>query len=281
MILIADSGATKTDWCLLAENGTEMLFKTQGISPHYQTSEEITATVKAELLPQLQDLIPAEIYFYGTGCSSAKSREIVAKGFRTAFPVTTTIAIDHDLIAAARALCGREEGIACILGTGSNSCHFKDGKIAYNVPNLGFILGDEGSGGYLGKRLIQAFLNLELPAEVHRKFKETYNLEHEEIIHTVYTKPFPNRFLATFAKFLGENRENPFIANLIHTGINDFFRKNITRYTGYENLPVHFLGSIAYHFSPELKEIAKSHNVTIGKIIKTPMEGLIEYHLKK
>ncbi|MBK0404428.1 N-acetylglucosamine kinase [Adhaeribacter sp. BT258] len=277
MILIADSGATKTDWCLLDKKGTETSIKTQGISPHYQTSEEIAATVKAELLPQLGEVIPAEIFFYGTGCSSDKSKAIVTKGLREAFP-ETEIAVDHDLIAAARALCGREEGIACILGTGSNSCHFKDGKIAYNVPNLGFILGDEGSGGYLGKRLIQAFLNLELPGQLHEKFKGAYNLSHEEIIHTVYTKPFPNRYLATFAKFLGENREDPFLAKLIHTGINDFFLKNITRYQDHQKLPVHFLGSIAYHFNAELKAIAASHNVSIGRIIKTPMEGLIAYH---
>jgi glucosamine kinase len=192
MILIADSGATKTDWCLLDKNGTETILKTQGISPHYQTSEAIATTVKTELLPQLNELVPTEIFFYGTGCSSDKSKEIVTKGLREIFP-ETVIAVDHDLIAAARALCGREEGIACILGTGSNSCHFKDGEIAYNVPNLGFILGDEGSGGYLGKRLIQAFLNLELPTELREKFKLTYNITHEEIIHTVYTKPFPNR----------------------------------------------------------------------------------------
>ena len=277
MILIADSGATKTDWCLLSESGAETIFKTQGISPHYQTSEAIAGTVRTELLPQLKELVPTEIFFYGTGCSSDKSKEIVVQGLRAVFP-NTRIEVDHDLIAAARALCGREEGIACILGTGSNSCHFKDGKIAHNVPNLGFILGDEGSGGYLGKRLIQAFLNLELPAELHEKFKATYNLTHEEIIHTVYTKPFPNRYLATFAKFLGENREHPFVAKLIHTGINDFFIKNITRYQDHQKLPVHFLGSIAYHFNAELKEIAASHNVTIGRIIKTPMEGLIQYH---
>lgn len=277
MKLIADSGATKTDWCLLDENGTQTIYKTQGISPHYQTSEEIAATVNTELVPQLQGIVPTEIFFYGTGASSDKSREIVTKGLRAVFP-ETKIAVDHDLIAAARALCGREEGIACILGTGSNSCHFKDGKIAYNVPNLGFILGDEGSGGYLGKRLIQAFLNLELPADLHEKFKATYNLSHEDIIHTVYTKPFPNRYLATFAKFLGENREHPFLAKLIHTGINDFFLKNITRYKEHQTLPVHFLGSIAYHFNAELKEIAASHHVTIGRIIKTPMEGLVGYH---
>ncbi|MFC5270590.1 N-acetylglucosamine kinase [Adhaeribacter terreus] len=277
MKLIADSGATKTDWCLLDDNGAETIFKTQGISPHYQTSEEITATVKTELLPQLKDLVPAELFFYGTGCSSYKSKAIVLRGLQAVFP-DTKIEVDHDLIAAARALCGREEGIACILGTGSNSCHFKDGKIAYNVPNLGFILGDEGSGGYLGKRLIQAFLNLELPTELHEKVKATYNLTHDDIIHTVYTKPFPNRFLATFTKFLGENRQHPFLAKLIHTGLNDFFVKNIIRYKDHQTLPVHFLGSIAYHFNTELKEIAASHNITIGRIIKTPMEGLIEYH---
>ena len=277
MILIADSGATKTDWCLLSEKGAETIYKTQGISPHYQTSEAISATVKTELLPQLQGLVPNEIFFYGTGCSSDKSKEIVAQGLRSVFP-QTKIAVDHDLIAAARALCGREEGIACILGTGSNSCHFKDGKIAYNVPNLGFILGDEGSGGYLGKRLIQAFLNLELPEDLHQKFKATYNLSHEEIIHTVYTKPFPNRYLATFARFIGDNRDHPFLAKLIYNGINDFFIKNITRYPEHKTLPVHFLGSIAYYFNAELREIAASHNVTIGRILKTPMEGLIEYH---
>ena len=277
MKLIADSGATKTDWCLLDKNGTETIYKTQGISPHYQTSEEIAATVRTELLPQLQGIVPTEIFFYGTGCSSDKSKEIVTKGLRSVFP-ETKIAVDHDLIAAARALCGREEGIACILGTGSNSCHFKDGKIASNVPNLGFILGDEGSGGYLGKRLIQAYLNLELPTELHEKFKATYNLSHDDIILTVYTKPFPNRYLATFAKFLGENREHPFLAKLIHTGINDFFVKNITRYEKHQTLPVHFLGSIAYHFNAELSAIAANHNITIGRILKTPMEGLIAYH---
>jgi N-acetylglucosamine kinase-like BadF-type ATPase len=278
MILIADSGSTKTDWRLLDKNGVLATAKTVGFNPFYQTSENIVRNLEEESLRlQLKNYQPEEIYYYGTGCSTDAKRTIVETALAEVFP-KATIQINHDLLGAARALCGTSEAIACILGTGSNSCHFDGKEIVSNVPNLGFLLGDEGSGGYMGKRLIQAFLNNELPEELHQKFAERYQLTRDEIMDQVYTKPFPNRYLASFTMFLSETYEHPFTHNLILKGFDDFFTRNITKYEKHKTLPVHFLGSIAFIFTTELKEIAEKHGVQIGKIIRTPIEGLIEYH---
>jgi len=280
MILIADSGSTKTSWRLIDTDGEVSQAHTIGFNPYYQNTAEITQILQETLLPQLQDSTPQEVYFYGAGCSAKSKKEIVAKALSTLFP-DSTVHVHHDLDAAAHALCGHEEGIACILGTGSNSCHFDGEKIVYNVPNLGFILGDEGSGGYMGKTLVQAFLNKELPEDLHQAFFDRYQVDRDEIIDNVYSKPYPNRYMATYAKFLFDHRKHPYIYQLIYQCLADFFEKNITKYEDYKNKETHFVGSIAFHFNDILRSVAKQYGIKVGQILESPIAGLSLYHQQK
>ena len=221
--LIADSGATKADWCLLID-GKRRSIITQGISPYFLSTEQITALLQKELLPKIGRHSIDEIYYYGTGCANADNARSVKKALKHIFPSAKS-EVTHDLMAAARALFGSEKGIACILGTGSNSCYYNGKKIVRNSPGLGFILGDEGSGAYLGKKVIQYYLYGTFDDELRGRFDLTYTTNASEILESVYKKPLPNRYLAGFARFLAENRGHYMIENIIEDGLNDFFFK--------------------------------------------------------
>ncbi|WP_192822983.1 N-acetylglucosamine kinase [Rufibacter sp. LB8] len=280
MILIADSGSTKTSWRQIETEGIMGQADTIGFNPYYQNTDQIAQTLRENLLPQLNGFRPHEIYFYGAGCSAKEKKDIVAQALSQLFP-GSDIHVHHDLEAAAHALCGHEAGIACILGTGSNSCLYDGEKIVENLPNLGFILGDEGSGGYMGKRIVQAYLNLELPQDLHQAFVDRYQTDRDEIIDNVYSKPYPNRYMAGFAKFLYDNRTHPFIYQMIYRCLADFFEKNIIRYPDYQNKETHFVGSIAFHFSDILRTVARQYNVRLGTILENPIAGLSQYHQQK
>jgi glucosamine kinase len=277
MILIADSGSTKTDWRLLAPDGTITQAKTVGFNPYYQDTDNIHSALEGSLLPQLAGEKPSQIFFYGAGCGSEEKRSVVAQALGMAFP-GSEIRVQHDLAAAARALCGREPGIACILGTGSNSCLYDGTEIVRNIPPLGFILGDEGSGAYLGKKLIQAFLREELPADLQENFAKRYNVTKDDVLDRVYSQPFPNRYLASFAKYGFDKRRHPAIYPLIHRSFSDFFENHICRYPGYSALPVHFVGSIAFYFGDILRQIARERQVRVQHILESPIAGLTLYH---
>ncbi|RNI23727.1 BadF/BadG/BcrA/BcrD ATPase family protein [Rufibacter latericius] len=280
MILIADSGSTKTAWRLLDTHGEVAEALTSGINPYYRNTPEIAQMLEESLLPQLEGNTPGEIYFYGAGCSAKDKQEVVRAAIAQLYP-SAEIHIHHDLEAAARALCGDKEGIACILGTGSNSCLYDGEKIVQNVPNLGFILGDEGSGGYMGKLLVQAFLNQELPEEIHNAFMARYNTNRDEIVDHVYRKPYPNRYMAGYAKFLFDHQQHPFIYQMICQCFADFFRKTVVKYPAYEQKETHFVGSIAFYFAEILRTVAKQHNITVGQILESPIAGLSLYHQQK
>ncbi|WP_210489530.1 N-acetylglucosamine kinase [Rufibacter aurantiacus] len=280
MILIADSGSTKTAWRLLDHEGVKAQAHTPGINPYYQNTQEIALTLKDSLLAQLSGHTPQEIYFYGAGCSAKDKQEVVVSALREIFP-DSLVQVNHDLEAAARALCGQKEGIACILGTGSNSCLYDGEKIVQNVPNLGFILGDEGSGGYMGKLLVQAFLNQELPQDVHELFMTRYNTNRDEIVDHVYRQPYPNRYMANYARFLSDHREHPFIYGLICQCFGDFFRKTVMKYPDFQQKETHFVGSIAFYFADILRTVAKEHQINVGQILESPIEGLSLYHQQK
>ncbi|QHL87792.1 N-acetylglucosamine kinase [Nibribacter ruber] len=280
MILIADSGSTKTAWRQITKDGVLAETKTAGINPYYQSSEEIAQMLEQSLLEQWPDITPKEVYFYGAGCSAPDKKAMVEAALQQAFPASK-IEIHHDLEAAARALCGEEPGIACILGTGSNSCLYNGHQIVHNLPNLGFILGDEGSGGYMGKRLVQTFLNNELPADLHQAFQQRYHLTRDEVVDNVYRKPYPNRYMATFAKFLFDHRQHPFIYQMIYQSFSDFFEKTIVKYPDYQQYNVHFVGSIAFHFSDILRKVAQQYAVRVQHILENPMAGLSLYHQQK
>jgi N-acetylglucosamine kinase-like BadF-type ATPase len=273
--LIADSGATKTEWCVINGN-KKTIFITQGMSPYFITAEQMQNIIKEELYPKLKQKID-EVHYYGTGCANADNAKSVKKVFKNIFP-EANISIDHDLMAAAKALCGKEKGIACILGSGSNSCYFDGKKIIKNSPGLGFILGDEGSGAYLGKKVIQYYLYNTFDEDLMARFDARFVTNKTEILNAVYKNPLPNRYLATFAIFLAENRGHYMIENIIEDGLNDFFFNHVYKYKESWTLPVHFVGSIAYGFKDVLIELCKSYQLQLGKVIKNPMQGLIDYH---
>ncbi len=274
--LIADSGSTKTEWCLI--NGkTKKTFYTQGLSPYFLSTEQIEHIIEHELKSKLKNIEPEELFFYGTGCSNAENVKIVKKALQKVFN-TAKISVDHDLMGAAKALCGNERGIACILGTGSNSCYYNGKKIVKNSPGLGYALGDEGSGAYLGKKVIQYYLYKTFDEDLMDRFNAKFNTNADEILNAVYKKPLPNRYLASYAIFLVENRGHFMIENIIEDGFNDFFFNHIYKYRESWTMPINFTGSVAFGFKDVLKDLCHSYELQLGKVIKKPMDGLIKFH---
>ncbi|MCC9136427.1 hypothetical protein ACFSKU_06205 [Pontibacter silvestris] len=277
MILIADSGSTKTDWRMMDASGVHEQVFTAGINPQYLDSNQIYTIFEQELLPNLKEKTPTVIYYYGAGCSSPERNLRVEQALQKVFP-NSEAHVDHDLLAAARALCGHQPGVACILGTGSNSCLYDGKKVVDNVPSLGFLMGDEGSGAYLGKMLIRAYLYRELPEELATSLKNRYNLTKDGILDAVYYTDMPSTYLATFAKFMHEKRKDPVVHAMIHENFTDFFERHVCKYKGFTEVPVNFVGSVAFHFSDTLHQVAKKYGAHIGNIIQSPSEGLIKYH---
>ncbi|HMK26822.1 MAG TPA: BadF/BadG/BcrA/BcrD ATPase family protein [Chitinophagaceae bacterium] len=274
--LIADSGATKAEWCLLDDGGKKTII-TQGISPYFLTTEQIIDLLLKELKPKLKNVEVDEINYYGTGCANPENAKSVKKALLKVFPGAKA-EVTHDLMAAARALCGKKKGIACILGTGSNSCYYDGKKIVKNSPGLGYILGDEGSGAYLGKKVIQYYLYGTFDDELRGRFDATYTTNTKEILEQVYKKPLPNRYLAGFCQFLAENRGHYMIENIIEDGLNDFFFNHLCKYRETWTLPVSFAGGVAFGFQDVLKQLCNSYEFELGIIMKNPMEGLVRYH---
>lgn len=276
MILIADSGSTKTDW-VLCEGGTIVSrTRTQGLNPTQQSAEDISDILKTELACRIEADAPETIYFYGAGCAYENANKRMLNALESIFK-TRDIHINSDLLAAARALCGHEEGIACILGTGSNSCLFDGKKIIDNTPSLGYILGDEGSGAHLGRQLVSDCIKKQLSKTLIDKFMKQYNLDIATILEKVYHTPLPNRWLASFTPFLHENRKNADIHALLKHCFTQFFQRNTMVYRR-SWLPIHVIGGVGTSFAAEIKETAESLGLSIGKIVESPMDGLIEYH---
>lgn len=277
--LIADSGATKCEWSLIG-HGKKKKVITMGISPYFLSQNEICDILLKELLPKLKNAAVGEIYYYGTGLSNPNNVKIIKAALKKVFPKAKA-EVQNDLLAAARALCGNEKGIACILGTGSNSCFYNGKKIIKNSPGLGYVLGDEGSGTYLGKKVIQYYLYNTFDEDLKSRFDAKFVTNPVEILENVYKKSLPNRYLASFATFLAENRGHYMIENIIEDGLNDFFYNHLYKYKETWTLPINFVGSIAYGFKDVLKDLCNNYELELGKILKTPMEGLIQYHTKK
>jgi N-acetylglucosamine kinase-like BadF-type ATPase len=275
-ILIADSGATKAEWCLVRQGRKQTIF-TPGISPYFLSSENIRDLVQKEVAQPLKKTPIEKVFFYGTGCANAGNARSVKKALKAVFPAAD-IFVDTDLMAAARALCGSEKGIACILGTGSNSCYFNGKKVAKNSPGLGYVLGDEGSGAYLGKKVIQYFLYDTFDEDLRARFDARFSTSRVEILDNVYKKPLPNRYLAGFTLFLAENRGHYMIENIIEDGLNDFFFQHLNKYNEVWKFPVSFVGSVADGFRDVLQNLCNSYEFEMGKILKNPMQGLVEFH---
>jgi N-acetylglucosamine kinase-like BadF-type ATPase len=275
--LIADSGATKCEWCVLENGKKKKTIYTQGISPYFLSGPQIVSLLEKELLPKLKNISVQEIYFYGTGLGNPNNIKIVKAVFKKLFPKSKT-EVQNDLLAAARALCGKTKGVACILGTGANSCFYNGKKMVKNSPGLGYILGDEGSGAYLGKKVVQYYLYNTYDEELKARFEKRFMVTPMEILENVYKKPLANRYLASYAIFLAENRGHYMIENIIEDGLNDFFFTHLYKYRESWTHPIHFVGSIAFGFKDVLKELCSTYELELGRVLKAPMQGLIEYH---
>lgn len=285
MMLIADSGSTKTDWRLVDENKNIHQFSTAGFNPLFQSTEVISKELREVLLPQLLSAgieagRPMQIFYYGASCSSEERSKIVRDAIAQNFP-KAEIEVEHDLLGAARALCGHEAGIAAILGTGSNSCYYDGKEIVENVPSLGFILGDEGSGAHIGKRFITDYLYKEMPADLAQRFYDRFKITKEDVLDAVYKKPMPSRFLASFSKFIYQNLKEQYVVDLVANCFRDFFDRQVCKYEKHKEVQLHSVGSVGFYYSNILRAVAVEKGVSTGRIIETPIAGLTLYHTEE
>ena len=280
-ILLADSGSTKTEWCLLksGEDKPFLRFYTDGLNPYYHTTESIRDVLRYAVIPNLAKHEIDELYFYGAGCSLDEKKRIISAAISEVFQ-DSTFDIQDDLLGAARALCGNEPGIACILGTGSNSCLYDGTQVVDNIPSLGFILGDEGSGGYIGKQLIHAYFYRDMPAELKLDMEKTYTMDRRFILDGIYHKPQSNRFVASFTNFTSVHKSHPFIQNLVKNAFAVFLNSNILKYENYKEIPIGFIGSVAFNHQDIMMNLLESYGLRVSRFIKNPMETLIDYHKK-
>ena len=279
MILIAESGSTKTDWCLLDDQGHRQDIGTKGMNPYQLGKEQLSNEVATGLIPQLSTTRVDEVYFYGAGCIYDKIA-VMQDVLSSHLQIVKHCEVNSDMLAVARGLCGREPGIACIMGTGSNSCFYDGEAITQNVSSLGYILGDEGSGSVLGKLFIGDLYKNQLGEALKKEFEQQTGLDVSKVIEKVYRQPTPNRFLASFAPFIKAHLDHEAVHQLVLGGFVAFFRRNVMQYD-YQHHAVHFNGSIAWHFKEVFEEAAKQLGISIGKVVKSPMDGLIQYHTAK
>jgi N-acetylglucosamine kinase-like BadF-type ATPase len=280
MLLVADSGSTKADWLLFDGKNISGPLHTMGFNPFFHSTEVVFDTMmKSPEMLDIREKITA-VKFFGAGCSSAERNEIIAAGLRRFF-TNAEVLVEHDLLACALATCGDEAGISCIIGTGSNSCWFDGQEVHERNYGLGFILGDEGSGSWLGKKLLTFYLYGRLPEDLDAAFHAAYGLNKNDIINKVYKEPNANVWLASFTRFLSDHYDHPFVREMIRQSMSDFCDLYVCDYPNYRFVPVHFVGSVAFVFRRELEEVAAERGFHIGKIIKQPVDDLMAYFVKK
>ncbi len=283
MILIADGGSTKTSWVLLDQRGAPQPFETEGYHPFFVDSAQIRESLGRMLPAAIQEKAGdvTRIFFYSAGGGySPESDDILIQGISAIFR-KAAITIETDLLAAARALLGEEEGFAAILGTGANSCIYNGKEVVANIESLGFLLGDEGSGSYIGKKLIGDYIREVMPKSIRDAFYQTYHLGGNDLLNRVYEHPVANRYCASFARFAGDHlHEDPYYEQLVMDAFRDFFRNIVASYPNYQRYSFNCVGSIAYHFRELLEKVIIEQGMIPGVIDKDPMQGLIEYHRK-
>lgn len=276
MILIADSGSTKTSWCVTGNNRLPEFFSTSGINPFFRTTEDIAHELRIKLLPKTGNDIN-NIHFYGAGIINQEKGNIVINALKQMFP-KAEIEVESDLLAAARATLGKEIGIACILGTGSNSCLYNGNEIIEHVPPLGFILGDEGSGAVIGRKILGDFLKGIMPENIALSFKNQFPLSYADFMEGVYKKEKPNQFLAQFIPFIYENIAHEYCITLVENSFDEFIKRNIYKYSGFGEHPVCFVGSVAFYFQEQLKNVMERNQLQVKSIVKEPLNGLLKFH---
>jgi N-acetylglucosamine kinase-like BadF-type ATPase len=281
MIIIADGGSTKTNWCLLDDNQKKIYFNTEGYNPYFVDSEYIVNSLRKGLPQDLAVEKITEVNYYGAGVHNDEKAKIVEDAFRELFP-SAKIEIGHDLLAAARALLGTQAGFAAILGTGTNSCIYDGDKITTHIDSAAWILGDEGSGSYIGKKLLTDFIRGLMPADVAREFSETYKLTPDEIMDNVYTKPLANRFCASFSKFVYDNNVNiAYTRKIVEDAFEAFFANLVSKYPNYQDYTFNCIGSVGYNFRNVLEEKGNQYNMKIGKILRSPIDDLVKFHIER
>ncbi len=276
MILVADSGSSKTDWRLIQQNGKIKPFESKGLNPYFNTESNIIAVLD-NTFEGIEHSKVEVIYFYGSGCSSLESKEIVKQALKKVF-TAANIHVFHDLLGSARAACGKNAGLAAILGTGSNCCVYNGNEIIESRPSGGYILSDEGGGVNLGKRLLKAYIEKDLPLDLNTAFEKRYGYSSEDILEHIYKKPHPNRFMAQFSRFIYHHRENHFIAQLIEKEFIAFFEHQVLRYDEALELPLNLVGSIAFYYHEFIRAIAAEKGVRVGTILEKPISGLSLFH---
>jgi glucosamine kinase len=275
VILIADSGSTKTDWVLIDKNNQKQYFKTQGLNPYFVRSEEFISIVSDAINPS--SLTVEHVYYYGSGCGTDSKRNEVEKSLNHLFP-HAKIEVEHDLLGAARALCLHKKGLACILGTGSHACLYNGTEIIEEAISLGFILGDEGGGAHMGKQLVTAYLYNELPDDLLEKFIKEFQPDKASILENIYRKQFPNRYLASYVPFLVQHKGHKYVSNLVGQSFDLFISRHIKTLYNFQDFEVNFVGSVAFVFESILRKKIESHGMKVGEIMNKPIDGLIRFH---
>jgi N-acetylglucosamine kinase-like BadF-type ATPase len=279
MIFIVESGSTKSDWVLIDDKNNQSFYSTMGFNPYFHSSDLIESELKKNSPMMMVAYEITEVYFYGAGCSSDKMNAIVSQGLSRVF-MNATVHVDHDLVACAYSTYLGRPGISCIIGTGSNSCFFDGKEVSEVVPALGYILGDEGSGSYFGKKLLAAYLYHQLPAHLAADFETTYEMDKEAILEKVYREPNANVFISSFMPFIAKHSDEPYFQAMIESGFKHFMEVHVCCYPNYKDADIHFVGSLAGIFRSALDRAAASLGVSVTSVIRKPAEGLVNYHLK-
>ena len=281
MIIIADGGSTKTNWCLLDDSNKKIYFNTEGYNPYFVDSEYIVNSLKKGLPNDLPFDDIKEVNYYGAGVHNKEKAEIVVKAIPEVFP-QAQVEVGHDLLAAARALLGKEAGFAAILGTGTNSCIYDGQNITYNIDSCAYILGDEGSGSYIGKKLLADYIRDLMPQDVRKVFYDTYKITPDEIMDAVYTKPLANRFCASFSKFVYDNNVNiEYTRAIVDEAFEAFFKNLVSKYPNYQEYTFNCIGSVGYNFRNVLEEKALQYGMKVGKILRSPIDDLVQFHINR
>lgn len=279
MIIVADSGSSKTDWMVYSPTEIQS-FSTQGINPYFLSAHDILKILsKNKGLGIIADAVK-EVYFFGAGCSSPDKHEIVSNGLSSFF-TKAFVSVDHDLIGSAYATCGNEEGLTCILGTGSNISYYDGSNVHDGKHGLGYVLGDEGSGTYFGRKVLVSYLYDTMPEDLRESFAKTFEVTKDVVINNIYQKPLPNSYLGSFSRFMIAHKSHPFIQQMLKDGFQEFVDTNIKDYKMYKTISCHFVGSIAYYYQDELREVCAKNHINVGKILQKPIEGIFEHILKR
>ncbi len=277
-ILIADSGSTKTEWRLVNNEKIVASVRTIGFNPYYTDSQAIVAELREHLMPHLTGLTPDSVYFYGSGCTGPAVNTIIIDALQVVFPGVLSVQVDSDMVGAARAVSGHDSGVVCILGTGSNAAVYDGTSITSPGRSLGFWLGDEGSGAYLGRELVVRFLHGQLPPDLNDAFRQRFAIDRLTVLENAYHQPFPNRYFSQFTPFLSEYIDHPFVSELVYRAFVAFLRLYVRPYPEALQMPVHFVGSVAGYFEPQLRAAVQACNLQMGQIIAAPIDELVRFH---